>query len=64
MFTGLKSWGRDGSPDGLGRAGAVIAVLACTAAGYFQGRRLQHWTGPEEEDVVLVPAGAQWREVQ
>ncbi|QDG61818.1 glycosyltransferase family 2 protein [Pseudarthrobacter sp. NIBRBAC000502771] len=64
VFTGLTSWRREGSPDGLGRAGAVIAVLACTAAGYFRGRRLQRWTGQDEDDVVLAPAAGQWREVQ
>ncbi|KHL01221.1 glycosyltransferase family 2 protein [Sinomonas humi] len=43
--------------DGLSRAGAVLAVLAFTTAGYLRGRQLAH-----AEAEVSAPLRAQWRE--
>jgi glucosyl-dolichyl phosphate glucuronosyltransferase len=60
FFAALAGWGRGADPHGLQRAGAYVAVLGVTAAGYFRGRRLGPGTG-------LQPAGAAappqpWRE--
>ncbi|WP_426997065.1 glycosyltransferase family 2 protein [Pseudarthrobacter sp. N5] len=46
VFSGIRDWSRGTNPDGLGRAGAVVAVLAFTAAGYLRGRRLAHVSMP------------------
>lgn len=62
VFAGVRDWGRGDNPQGLGRAGAVIAVLACTAAGYVHGRRMAHVEGRPLSGTALV--GAPWREVQ
>jgi len=62
FFSGIRDWSRGDNPQGLGRAGAVVAVLACTAAGYVRGRRnavvLDHLSSG-----TLV-MDAPWREVQ
>jgi GT2 family glycosyltransferase len=63
VFSGIHDWGWDGKPAGLGRAGAVVAVLACTAAGYLRGRRLAHMPARPLGQPVLVGV-APWREVQ
>lgn len=62
VFSGLRDFSRAGNPDGLGRAGAVVAVLACTAAGYLRGRRLSQIPAgvPGPPVHTVVP----WREVQ
>src|SRR5438046_10648275 len=39
VFSGIRDWSRGDNPQGLGRAGAVLAVLACTTAGYVRGRQ-------------------------
>ncbi|MCO4255853.1 glycosyltransferase family 2 protein [Pseudarthrobacter cellobiosi] len=62
VFAGVRDWGRGDNPQGLGRAGVVIAVLACTAAGYIRGRRIAHVEGRPLSGTAL--AGAPWREVQ
>lgn len=62
VFSGIRDWGRGSNPDGLGRAGAVIAVLACTAAGYLRGRQIAHTEARPLEGTALV--GVPWREVQ
>ena len=40
VITGLGDWLLRGERDGLRRAGAVVAVLALTTAGYVRGRHL------------------------
>jgi GT2 family glycosyltransferase len=40
VITGLGDWLLRGETDGLRRAGAVVAVLALTTAGYVRGRNL------------------------
>ncbi|MDI3194496.1 glycosyltransferase family 2 protein [Pseudarthrobacter sp. AL07] len=62
VFSGIRDWSRGDNPQGLGRAGAVIAVLACTAAGYVRGRQTAHAEGRSLSGTAL--AGAPWREVQ
>jgi GT2 family glycosyltransferase len=62
VFAGIHDWSREGNPQGLGRAGAVISVLAFTAAGYLRGRRIAHVSGRPLTSTALV--GAPWREVQ
>ncbi|WP_235564337.1 glycosyltransferase family 2 protein [Arthrobacter sp. Soil762] len=62
VFSGIRDWGRGSNPQGLGRAGAVMAVLACTAAGYLRGRRIAHIEGRASAGTALV--GTPWREVQ
>jgi GT2 family glycosyltransferase len=62
VFAGIHDWSREGNPQGLGRAGAVICVLAFTAAGYLRGRQLSRVSGRSETRPALV--GAPWREVQ
>lgn len=62
VIAGVRDWGRGDNPQGLGRAGAVIAVLACTAAGYVRGRRIAHVEGRPLSGTALL--GAPWREVQ
>lgn len=42
VFSGISDWTRGVDSRGLGRAGAVVAVLAATTAGYVRGRRLAH----------------------
>ncbi|TLM83907.1 glycosyltransferase [Pseudarthrobacter sp. NamE2] len=63
VMTGLYDFGRAGNPGGLGRAGAVMAVLTCTAAGYFRGRRLNFPTAAKTPKTSLQPA-LPWRKVQ
>ncbi|WP_256476916.1 glycosyltransferase family 2 protein [Pseudarthrobacter raffinosi] len=62
VFAGVRDWGRGDNPQGLGRAGAVIAVLAWTAAGYVRGRRIAHVEGRPLSGTVI--ARAPWSEVQ
>ena len=63
IVSGIHDWGWDGQPAGLGRAGAVVAVLACTAAGYVRGLRLAHERVQLLNQPSLVGV-APWREVQ
>lgn len=61
FFSALGDWGRGADPQGLNRAGAYVAVLAVTAAGYFKGRRLPSGSGPLLAGAA--PAARQpWRE--
>ncbi|WP_310112478.1 glycosyltransferase family 2 protein [Pseudarthrobacter oxydans] len=62
IFAGLRDWSR-GDPAGLGRAAAVVAVVAFTSAGYFRGRHLAHFPGRPLDPPVLAGV-SQWREVQ
>ncbi len=62
VFAGVRDWSRGDNPQGLSRAAAVIAVLACTAAGYVRGRQIAHVGGLPLSGPALV--GAPWREVQ
>ncbi|UVJ39576.1 glycosyltransferase family 2 protein [Arthrobacter sp. CJ23] len=62
VVSGVRDWGAGRNPQGLGRAGAVIAVLACTAAGYVRGRRIGHVPGRPLRAADL--ADAPWRDVQ
>jgi GT2 family glycosyltransferase len=62
VFAGWRGWIRGKDPAGLGRAGAIIAVLACTASGYLGGRRLPRSAVPASPSPV-TPDDL-WREVQ
>lgn len=62
VYAGIRGWTRGNDPAGLSRAGAIIAVLACTAAGYVRGRRLPSGSGAPETS--SVPEDDLWREVQ
>ena len=61
VVSGIYDWSRNGKPGGLGRAGAVVSVLAFTAAGYLRGRRLAHVPPRPGSN---APVDAAWREVQ
>lgn len=62
VFLGIRDWTRGGNPNGLARAGAVIAVLACTAAGYVRGR---HTAGATTRSLPgNTPMDVSWRQVQ
>jgi glycosyltransferase involved in cell wall biosynthesis len=61
VVSGIYDWSRNRDRGGLGRAGAVVSVLAVTAAGYLRGRRLAHASPlPGSTTPIDVP----WREVQ
>ncbi|MEA5456672.1 glycosyltransferase family 2 protein [Sinomonas sp. JGH33] len=60
VFSGLGDWVLKGRREGLGRAGAVVAVLAFTAAGYVRGRQIAH----ADAGLSAPPLRAQWREAQ
>ncbi len=62
VYAGIRGWTRGNDPAGLSRAGAIIAVLACTAAGYVRGRRLPSGSGAPETSPA--PEDDLWREVQ
>ena len=62
VFSGIRDWSRGDNPQGLGRAGSVLAVLAFTSAGYLRGRRLAHAGVTQLGTPALQNAG--WREVQ
>jgi GT2 family glycosyltransferase len=62
VLAGIRDWGRGSNPQGLGRAGSILAVLAFTSAGYVRGRRLAHVSTTELSRTA--PRGAPWREVQ
>lgn len=42
VLSGIRDWGTGNDTAGLSRAGAVLAVLACTTGGYLRGRQLAH----------------------
>jgi GT2 family glycosyltransferase len=62
VFQAIFDWSR-GDPDGLGRAAAFVAVVGCTAAGYFRGRQLAHVPGRPLDQPVLAGVSP-WREVK
>ena len=62
VASGIHDWSRDGNLGGLGRAGAIIAVLSFTAAGYLRGRRLSH-ISPHPVPAPALP-DTRWRDVQ
>lgn len=62
VLAGIRDWSRGSNPQGLGRAGSVLAVLAFTSAGYLRGRRLTHVSTTQLSRTA--PEGALWREVQ
>ncbi|MET4134675.1 glycosyltransferase family 2 protein [Pseudarthrobacter sp. PvP090] len=62
VFAGVRGWTRGNDPAGLSRAGAIIAVLAVTAAGYVRGRRLP--SGSAVPETGSPPKDEPWREVQ
>ena len=67
VYSGIRDWTRGENPQGLGRAGSVLAVLAFTSAGYLRGRRLAHASTTTTTTTELAPAtlqGVAWREVQ
>lgn len=62
VFSGIRDWSRGDNPHGLGRAGAVIAVLACTTAGYVRGRQT---AGSAPRSLSgNTPMDLPWRQVQ
>lgn len=61
FFAALAGWGRGGDPAGLQRAGAYVAVLGVTAAGYFSGRRLGPGAGLQPAGTAAA-AQRPWRE--
>lgn len=42
VSSGVAQWMLGRQPEGLSRAGAIVAVLAFTTAGYVRGRRFAH----------------------
>ncbi|MGX5715116.1 glycosyltransferase family 2 protein [Arthrobacter sp. MAHUQ-56] len=62
FLTGIGDWSR-GDPGGLSRAAALVAVVACTSAGYLRGRQLAHVPGRPLNQPVLAGVSP-WREVQ
>lgn len=62
VLAGISDWTR-GDPGGLGRAAAVVAVVASTSAGYLRGRQLAHLPGRPLTQPVLAGVSP-WREVQ
>lgn len=60
FFAALADWGRGADPQGLQRAGAYVAVLGVTAAGYFRGRRFGPGTGLQP--AVAAASQQPWRE--
>ena len=62
VFAGVRGWIRGKDPAGLGRAGAIIAVLASTASGYLRGRR--QVPSPMPVRPSPVTPDDLWREVQ
>ena len=63
VVSGIHRWWIRGDFAGLGQAVAVLAVLACTSAGYIRGRRLAHAPGRPLNQPVLAGVSP-WREVQ
>ncbi len=60
VMSGLGDCLLHGRPAGLGRAAAVVAVLAATSVGYVRGRQLAHEPAPRQS-IVVEPA--RWSEV-
>lgn len=62
VFSGIRDFSLGGGLGGLARAGTVVAVLACTSAGYVRGRRLAQ--SSETSRSNGGPRRARWGEVQ
>jgi GT2 family glycosyltransferase len=62
VLSGLRDWGAGKDSAGLGRAGAVVAVLGITTGGYLRGRQLAHFARSRAAEAV--PAAVEWRTVQ
>ncbi|MDQ0636106.1 GT2 family glycosyltransferase [Arthrobacter pascens] len=62
VAAGIYGWSTGSNPQGLGRAAAVLAVLAFTSAGYLRGRRLGHVSTTQLSRTA--DQRAPWREVQ
>jgi len=62
VFAGIRDWTRGDNRHGLGRAGAVIAVLTCTTAGYVRGR--QTASAAPRSLSGNTPMDVSWRQVQ
>lgn len=62
VFAGIRGWLGGGDRAGLGRAAAIIAVLAATATGYVRGRRLP--AAPSPAKAAVVTPEEPWREVK
>ncbi|HSL36180.1 MAG TPA: glycosyltransferase family 2 protein, partial [Arthrobacter sp.] len=63
FFSALADWSRGADPDGWRRAGAYVAVLAFTAAGYVRGRRIAQGSGSLLTGSAPVPHNSPpWRE--
>jgi hypothetical protein len=62
VFAGVRGWLGGGDRAGLGRAAAIIAVLAATATGYVRGRRLP--AAPSPAKAAVVTPEEPWREVK
>jgi cellulose synthase/poly-beta-1,6-N-acetylglucosamine synthase-like glycosyltransferase len=52
VFSGISDWTSGVDSQGLRRAGAVVAVLAATTAGYVRGRQLAHSISPSVPGTV------------
>ncbi|MHC6593159.1 glycosyltransferase family 2 protein [Arthrobacter sp. C152] len=62
FIRGIGDWSR-GDAAGLSRAAALVAVVACTSAGYLRGRQLAHVPGRPLNQPVLAGVSP-WREVK
>ncbi|WP_461172320.1 glycosyltransferase [Arthrobacter sp. Z1-9] len=62
VLSALNAW-RLGDPAGPGRVAAIVAVVACTSAGYLRGRRLAHVSGRALNQPILAGV-TPWREVR
>ncbi|NUS36020.1 MAG: glycosyltransferase [Pseudarthrobacter sp.] len=62
FITGLADWSR-GDPSGISRAASLVAVVACTSAGYLRGRQLARVPGRPLNQPVLAGVSP-WREVK
>jgi len=62
VFAGIRGWLGGGDRAGLGRAAAIIAVLAATATGYVRGRRLP--AAPSPAKAAAVSPEEPWRDVK
>lgn len=60
ILSGIKDSIVERNPEGLKRAGAIVAVLAFTTAGYVRGRQLTH----ADASATAPRLRAKWREVQ
>ncbi|MEC5199025.1 GT2 family glycosyltransferase [Arthrobacter sp. PL16] len=62
VLSGIRDWGTGRDSAGLGQAGAIVAVLACTTGGYLRGRQIAHTTRSRAARTTTAPEEA-WRTV-